>query len=160
MVVTSFAIAQTPIPKMVASMSRFHVSAVVACRSLGLALGAALSFAPSPAFAQSLSPEQRAQLTNIPKASKPAIPKTQEECVGENRFWTEQGPSRGVKSCALRATDAHKICTDGSQCEGECLAAENLADAKPAVGSCSEWVMNFGCHKFIADKVVHQVCVD
>jgi hypothetical protein len=119
-----------------------------------------LATAPCLLAAESLAPSQRAQLTNIPRAKKPSVPGTEQTCVGPHHFWVEQGPAHGVKSCAIETTDAHKICTDSSQCEGACLVAQDLPIGKPAIGSCSDWIPKYGCYKFIADNRVREICAD
>ena len=100
------------------------------------------------------------QLTNIPLAQKPSIPRTEAECLAARQYWTEQGLPGGSKSCAVRTNDARKICTAQNQCEGECLVADALPIGAKAIGSCSEWVANFGCHKFIEGDRVREICSD
>jgi hypothetical protein len=103
---------------------------------------------------------REAQLINIPLARKPAIPTTESSCKAAGQFWTEQGLPGGSKSCAVKTTDARKICTDSLQCQGTCLVEDSLPDGVKAIGSCSEWVSNFGCYKFIEGGHVRQICAD
>ncbi|WP_369934111.1 hypothetical protein [Xanthomonas tesorieronis] len=103
---------------------------------------------------------QYAQLTHIPLAEKPTIPATQSDCEAAGQFWTQQGLPGGPKSCAVKTTDAFKICTDSRQCQGSCLVANDLPEGAQAIGSCSEWVANFGCHKFIDGGRVRMMCAD
>jgi hypothetical protein len=100
------------------------------------------------------------QLTNIPLAKPIAIPTTEAECSTSGQYWVEQGLPGGSKSCAVRTTDARKICTNSNQCQGECLVEGSLPVGKPAIGSCSEWLGNFGCHKRLEGGVVGEICTD
>jgi hypothetical protein len=103
---------------------------------------------------------RQTQLTDIPLAKKPVIPATEQECKAASAFWTEQGLPGGSKSCAVRTADDRKICTDSAQCEGTCLVAESLPVGSRAVGSCSEWAVTFGCHKYIEGGQVREICSD
>lgn len=103
---------------------------------------------------------QYAQLTDIALAEKPILPATQSDCEAAGQFWTQQGLPGGPKSCAVKTTDAFKICTDSRQCQGSCLVANDLPDGAKAIGSCSEWVATFGCHKFIQGGRVRMACAD
>ena len=103
---------------------------------------------------------REAQLVNIPLAQKPLIPTTESACNAAGQFWTEQGLPGGSKTCAVKTTDARRICTDSLQCQGACLVEDSLPIGSKAIGSCSEWVGNFGCYKFIEGGRVQQVCAD
>ena len=100
------------------------------------------------------------QLDNIASANKPAIPKTEQECSITGQFWVEQGLPGGSKSCAVKTTDFRKICTDDAQCQGDCLVAKDVPEGSKAIGSCSDWVANFGCYKFIEGGLVREICQD
>ena len=103
---------------------------------------------------------REAQLINIPLAQKLAIPATESACKAAGQFWTEQGLPGGNKTCAVKTTDSRKICTDTLQCQGVCLVEDSLPVGSKAIGSCSEWVGNFGCYKFIMGSRVRQICAD
>lgn len=103
---------------------------------------------------------QHRQLTDIPLAEKPAIPSTESACKAAGQFWSEQGLPGSPKSCAVKTTDAFKICTDSLQCQGSCLVAKDLPLGAKAIGSCSEWVANFSCYKYIEDGRVRMICAD
>ena len=103
---------------------------------------------------------QHRQLTDIPVAAKPDIPKTEADCLAAGQFWTAQGLPGGGKSCAVRTNDRHKICTDSSQCQGSCVVADSVPIGAKAIGSCSEWVANFGCFRLIKDGQVSELCAD
>ena len=62
--------------------------------------------------------------------------------------------------CILDYTDAGKACTDGSQCQGDCLATDSEGKT-PAVGQCAADSNTFGCRARIADGVAEPMrCVD
>jgi hypothetical protein len=100
------------------------------------------------------------QLKNIPLADPMAIPTNEAECSAAGQHWVEQGLPGGSKSCAVRTSDARKICTNSNQCQGECLVEGSLPVGRPAIGSCSEWLGNFGCHKRLEGGVVGEICTD
>jgi hypothetical protein len=99
-------------------------------------------------------------LKPIPLAVKPSIPTTEAECAAHHGNWSQQGLRGGPYRCDLKSSDARKRCTDGSQCEGECLVANTLALGTRAVGNCSEFVVTYGCHRFVQRKVVNELCTD
>ncbi len=101
---------------------------------------------------------REAQLENIPLAQLPTIPETESACIAAGQHWFAQGLPGGRKSCAVKTTDDRKICTDSSQCQGDCLVENSLPIGSKAIGSCSEWVGNFGCFKFIENGRVQQIC--
>ena len=103
---------------------------------------------------------QNSQLTNIPLATKPLVPSTESACAASGNFWTEQGIPGGGKSCAVKTTDARKICSDSLQCQGTCLVAASLPVGSKAFGSCSEWVANSGCYKYMDGGRVQEICSD
>jgi len=103
---------------------------------------------------------KEAQQANIPMAQKPLIPATESACTSAGQFWVEQGIPGGGKSCAVKTTDAHKICTDSLQCQGSCLVANSLPSGSNGIGICSGWVANFGCYKYIENGRVRAVCAD
>src|SRR5688572_22534815 len=61
------------------------------------------------------------------------------------------------ESCNCRTRDHGKRCRDGRECEGQCLAdrpqLEITSKGPPQlgffVGTCSEFVTTFGCHRII-----------
>lgn len=78
---------------------------------------------------------------------KPEVPKSEVACVAKGGHWTTLGlpmPDK-PKMCDLRATDAGHSCTDGSQCQGECLASvAAIVGSKGKKGTCSAYLSNFG----------------
>ena len=119
-----------------------------------------LPFALSLVLAGCAANLMGAQLMDIPPAEKPTVPTNEQECSAAGAFWIEQGLPGGSKSCAVRTTDSRKICTDGAQCQGACLVSDALPAGSKAIGSCSDWVATFGCHKFIEGGLVREICAD
>lgn len=103
---------------------------------------------------------QHDQLTTIPLAQKPDVPGTEAACKAADQFWIEQGLPGGDKSCAVKTSDGLKICTDSTQCEGACLVADAVPVGTQAIGSCSIWMATYGCHKYIKDGLVREMCAD
>jgi len=104
--------------------------------------------------------ERYPQLQNIPLARKPVVPTTEQACQAAGGYWVVQGLPGGPQSCAMKATDARKICTDNTQCEGQCLVAKSLEIGSKGVGSCSDYVATFGCIKFLQNSSVVAMCGD
>lgn len=62
--------------------------------------------------------------------------------------------------CILSYADAAKPCSDGSQCQGDCLAIDGEAKS-PAVGQCAADSNTFGCRARITGGVAEPMrCVD
>lgn len=87
---------------------------------------------------------------------KPQLPATKEECLQKGGTWKQWGLAP-VESCNLPATDAGKVCTDFSQCQGTCLG-ESL---KSTEGKCTDWVRTGGCQSILKNgKVENIICLD
>jgi len=92
---------------------------------------------------------------------KPDIPQTEQECLARGGNWTHIGLPGMPKRCDLKATDGGKKCTDSSQCEGECMAPEAAQEGDTIEGSCSEYILVFGCKRFVEDgRVGMTICAD
>ena len=72
-----------------------------------------------------------------------ALPQTEQQCVAEGHRWVCNGiPGEGCPMiCVMRTTDAGKICTDTSQCQGACIASDQYArngtcSAQSSIGGC------------------------
>ena len=101
-----------------------------------------------------------AELEHIPAAAKPGIPATEEECRVRKGNCSQQGLGGGPFVCDVAATDARRICTDSTHCEGLCLVAQNVPEKTRAVGRCSAFLPEYGCFKFIENGAVDAICVD
>ncbi len=97
---------------------------------------------------------------NIPLAEKRAIPSTKEECLKINGNWAQVGIPGGSYTCDLKANDFNKVCTDGSQCEGTCLASKTEKVGAKSVGVCSQYLTNFSCFKYLKQGRVNDICVE
>src|SRR5215216_271253 len=64
------------------------------------------------------SPMQPAHLTS--KGDPPPRPQTKEACDACGGLWGIHG-IEPVESCICRTSDGGERCTDGRQCEGQCL---------------------------------------
>ena len=70
-----------------------------------------------------------------------------------------------LEMCVLPYSDAGKVCTDGSQCEGFCLASSNTETGETgtadAEGMCQADDQLFGCVARIEDGIVQPtLCID
>jgi len=62
--------------------------------------------------------------------------------------------------CILQYSDAGKLCTDASQCQGDCLAAKR-DDAAPTQGVCAADSSRFGCRTTLSNGVANPtLCID
>jgi hypothetical protein len=93
-----------------------------------------------------------------PIVLKPSIPQSAQECSLRGGNWTALGlPGAGVQTCALKAVDAGKVCTDTEQCEGTCLAATDAVDGSRGKGHCSAYLSNFGNVKQLNRGIVEKI---
>ncbi len=58
-----------------------------------------------------------------------------------SRYIQKVGGNGGGYICDTRTTDAGKVCYDGKQCQGACLAPPQAAIGKHAEGTCSAYIM-------------------
>lgn len=95
--------------------------------------------------------------TPAPAPAKPnESPKTKETCGSCNGVWAVHGLGE-TEICNCRTKDAGKVCRDGADCQGSCLADENRFEVVQTgpppkgfyAGKCSEFETSFGCYKFI-----------
>lgn len=106
---------------------------------------------PTPPSAPSASPT----LSGHFPTPRPQ-PTSEQECVQQGGQWGPQGKA-GLVVCNLPTLDAGQVCTDVSQCEGTCLAGDDLA---ATAGQCSPYTLNFGCHAIIENGERMTLCVD
>jgi hypothetical protein len=104
-----------------------------------------------------------------------SAPRTQEECMACRGKWGTHGLAQ-VPSCLCRTTDAGKRCHRRSDCQGLCLAEENvereIVEAGPPakgyfVGHCAEFDPIFGCMRVLdqakpgpLDEPPAMLCID
>lgn len=84
--------------------------------------------------------------------------KTEESlCVERGGEWKAHCGLIG-DCCNYKTSDFGKACTDGDQCEGDCIS--NFDDTNATAGTCSEWKTTFGCFNIIEDGSFSAICVD
>jgi len=84
--------------------------------------------------------------------------KTRAACAACNGVWGRHGIAE-TESCNCRTRDKGKVCRDGRDCGGECIADPALfevVEQGPPVrgrfrGRCSEFVTAFGCNALLGD---------
>ena len=101
--------------------------------------------------------------------SEIAIPSDKESCESLGGRWEKIGLSQ-EESCNLPTSDAGKICSDSSECQGSCIAELSKEDLDKVSGQndfvytkgkCSRWKITAGCNAFVKDgKVENILCVD
>ena len=102
------------------------------------------------------------QVGSAAVVAKPTIPTTEATCLARGGSWTTLGlpmPDK-PRTCDLKSTDAGKACTDSDQCQGACIAPVGAISGKPASGSCSAYLANFGDVLLVTDGVVERVNVE
>lgn len=110
-----------------------------------------------------------------PEANRPASKESCAACRGE---WGPHGLAQ-VDSCICRTKDGGRVCHDGLECEGQCLADEDGFEATEkgppargfAKGRCAEFVATFGCHSIVPRgarakgpkveaEAIEKICID
>lgn len=61
--------------------------------------------------------------------------------------------------CTLYTSDNESECTDNTDCEGWCLASEDLELGSEEAGYCSDKFRPDGCFKFIDKGKVNSICL-
>ena len=95
--------------------------------------------------------------TYIPLAEKREIPDNEESCKKVSGSWTRLGVSSSY-TCDLKSNDVNKICTDNTQCEGSCLLRSWNETTHEPIGSCSEYLINYGCYSYLENNNVRSLC--
>lgn len=95
--------------------------------------------------------------TKLPDIDPKPKPESEEEsCKKHGGGWISSSCS-----CNLPTSDAGKECSDGSECDGACLAEkEKPGEPAPTKGKCSEWTIVLGCRYFVTKGVAGMICVD
>jgi hypothetical protein len=109
----------------------------------------------------------------------PPRPSTLEECAACHGLWAVHG-IEPVETCICKTHDEGHDCTDGSDCQGECLLADDavfhvMDQGDPPrgyyQGQCASYDTTFGCFRHVppgietelpltADEAGPYVCVD
>jgi hypothetical protein len=114
------------------------------------------------------------QTAPVAGASRPH-PQTQAECKACNGVWGAHGLAQ-VTSCLCRTTNAGKRCYRHSDCQGSCVAGEEVeqevVEAGPPargyfIGRCAEFSPIFGCMRMLdqagpgpLDQPPLMLCID
>lgn len=91
----------------------------------------------------------------VPEAAAPA-PEEQKSaarlsCEKRGDMWVKAGKS-SVHTCVKRTKDAGRKCSNGTQCQGECLARSR---------TCAPYQPLFGCNEILQDNGVRMtLCLD
>lgn len=66
-----------------------------------------------------------------------------------------------IPTCVIPYADAGKVCTDKSQCEGNCILEGNIETTGDVAGTCQKTNRQFGCYaKVVNGKSTGAICVD
>jgi hypothetical protein len=87
---------------------------------------------------------------------------TEQQCLSRGGRWYREGLMR-VLQCVVPTRDGGKNCSDGTQCEHECVyTGRTLHEAsEPITGQCSHERNHFGCRTLVAKgKIGFTICVD
>lgn len=151
------------------------ISLAVVLTALVVVAGCCKNTPPAPTQSVGAQIKEPAGGPPPPAAARPTTKQSCDSCKG---VWTKHGLS-DVETCVCRTKDAAKVCRDGDDCEGDCLADENgfeVTEPGPPAkgfwkGHCSEFDTTFGCHRTIArgarsrgpqveDDAAATICVD
>jgi hypothetical protein len=163
----------------VAKMSKASPSVRLVLLASVMALAACCKKTPppaSPATATLEAPPASASPKPQPKAAE--RPQTKEACDACRGEWKRHGLAE-VEVCRCRTKDGGKVCRDGKDCEGQCIAGDDdfiVADKGPPPrghyqGKCSEFDTTFGCLRLVpegaskrgplpADDAADNICID
>jgi hypothetical protein len=92
-----------------------------------------------------------------PQDPPPPPPSTQEECAACHGLWGVHG-IEPIETCICKTHDEGHDCTDGADCEGECLLADDaqfhvMDQGDPPrgyyVGHCASHQTTFGCFRHV-----------
>lgn len=106
-------------------------------------------------------PPPSAPSATVAAAAKPPRPTNKAGCDACQGLWAKHGIAE-TEVCICKTKDGGKTCRDGSECEGNCLVAEDakfeaIVPGPPPrgfyTGKCSEYDTTFGCHRSIPNGV-------
>ena len=88
----------------------------------------------------------------VVKPDQPSPAASEQECVARSGNWGFHGATEVPGPfCALPTTDAGKSCTDFSDCQGHCLAADQALPGKRAIGTCAPSYYPGACFNMVED---------
>lgn len=103
----------------------------------------------------------------IKEKKEVVTPKDKKSCEALGGKWGTVGLHL-EEVCNLPTSDAGKICSGSSECEGSCIAEQSNEDREKAEsgiiytkGKCTAWKITVGCHAFVENgKVEGILCAD
>lgn len=103
------------------------------------------------------------QTTNTNTATSTPVQSAEASaCAARNGTMRQVGKLQSWQ-CVINFTDAGKICTDSSQCQGSCLggAATDMTPGTATTGVCQANSNRFGCTTPVENgKAGHTLCID
>ena len=112
---------------------------------------------PPPASAGAPATSSTVKELSQGGAGPAARPTTKASCDACQGVWAKHGLAE-AESCICKTKDAGKVCRDGAECEGQCIADDDgfeVAEPGPPAkgfwkGKCSPYDTTFGCNRTIA----------
>jgi hypothetical protein len=95
--------------------------------------------------------------SDVPTIQKPERPARKAECISKGGKWILY-PMGRFYFCAINTSDAGKVCSDDSQCQGDCEPVSN--DSK-SLGRCAPTLpMPGGCPRHMEKgKIISEPCI-
>lgn len=85
---------------------------------------------------------------------------TEAECKVAGGGWGPVG-LMGTPACTIKSPDAGKVCSDSSECAGDCWSQEVGAAGTKGTGFCQPTNMPFGCHSEVKGGILQPaLCAD
>lgn len=121
--------------------------------------------APENADAQNEEEAASDEPKSIEEMREEALANIDQEACAEAGGEVRQEGMMGLPRCVIPYADAGKICSDESDCEGRCLASDDVSDYDAAPGEiqgrCEADDSPFGCYAEIHDGTIEgAICVD
>lgn len=105
--------------------------------------------------------------TPIPHTPIPTQPDNRSLSEAEKMACTRRGGFveraglLGAERCTIPYSDGGDVCTDSSQCQGQCRSNSDAPTGAPASGLCQPTDNPFGCHsEILGGRVAPGLCVD
>jgi len=89
------------------------------------------------------------------------VPRDKPTCEAQGGKWGPLGGIRNRIGCNIPYSDGGKTCSDSSECQGECIFEDQLANVlagkpvkkfipgEPVTGICASWRVMFGCFTYV-----------
>ncbi len=88
-----------------------------------------------------------------------SVPATLDECTKVGGWWGVVGLPMPDKQevCVMRTSDFGKPCKNSSKCKGACIAPTKATVGEHAIGSCSEYNLEYGNLLIVTEGVVESI---